>query len=82
MTDDATTIANAVGQLNSGDVDGYTAALYHPHCQFHGSPEPFGTDLDGITQFFRVLVDAVPQTATTTAKTSSPTAIVSRCASR
>jgi predicted ester cyclase len=60
MTDHATTIANAVGRLNSGDVDGYTAALYHPHCQFHGFPEPFGTDLDGITQFFRVLVDAVP----------------------
>jgi predicted ester cyclase len=60
MTDHARTIANAVDRLNNGDVDGYIAALYHPHCRFHGFPEAFGSDRDGIAEFFRVLVAAVP----------------------
>lgn len=60
MSDHASTIATAVGRLNAGDVDGYITTLYHPHAVFHGFPEPFGTDRDGITGFFRALVAAVP----------------------
>jgi predicted ester cyclase len=62
MTDHATTIATAVDRLNVGDVDGYVTTLYHPHAVFHGFPEPFGTDRDGIAGFFRALVAAVPDT--------------------
>jgi predicted ester cyclase len=60
MTDHATTIATAVGRLNEGDVDGYITTLYHPHCRFHGFPDAFGSDRDGIADFFRTLVAAVP----------------------
>ena len=60
MTDHASTIANAVARLNAGDVDGYIRALYDPHCRFHGFPDAFGSDRDGIADFFRVLVAAVP----------------------
>lgn len=60
MTDHANTIANAVSHLNTGDVDGYVTTLYHPHCRFHGFPNAFGSDRDGIADFFRALVTAVP----------------------
>jgi predicted ester cyclase len=60
MTDHATTIATAVGRLNEGDVDGYITTLYHAHCRFHGFPDAFGSDRDGIADFFRTLVGAVP----------------------
>ena len=60
MTDHASTIANAVDRLNTGDVDGYIRALYHPHCRFHGFPDAFGSDRDGIADFFRALLAAVP----------------------
>jgi predicted ester cyclase len=60
MTDHASTIANAVARLNTGDVDGYVRALYHPHCRFHGFPDAFGSDRDGIANFFRAFVGAVP----------------------
>jgi predicted ester cyclase len=60
MTDHAVTIATAVDRLNEGDVDGYIAMLYHPHCRFHGFPDAFGSDRDGIANFFRTLVRAVP----------------------
>jgi steroid delta-isomerase-like uncharacterized protein len=60
MTDHASTIANAVGKLNAGDVDGYITGLYHPHCRFHGFPDAFGSDRDGIADFFRALVAAAP----------------------
>jgi predicted ester cyclase len=60
MTDHATTIATAIGRLNDGDVDGYITTLYHPHCRFHGFPDAFGSDRDGIADFFRALVGAVP----------------------
>ena len=60
MTDHAATIATAVGRLNDGDVDGYITTLYHPHCRFHGFPDAFGSDRDGIAGFFRTLVGAVP----------------------
>lgn len=60
MTDHATTIATAVGRLNEGDVDAYITTLYHPHCRFHGFPDAFGSDRDGIAEFFRTLVRAVP----------------------
>ena len=62
MSDHTRTIADAVGRLNEGDVDGYITTLYHPHAQFHGFPEPFGTGRDGIADFFRALVSAVPDT--------------------
>lgn len=65
MSDHATTIATAVGRLNAGDVDGYVTTLYHPHATFHGFPAEVGTDRDGITAFFRALVDAVPDTCVT-----------------
>jgi predicted ester cyclase len=60
MSDHATTIATAVGKLNDGDVNGYITTLYHPHCQFHGFPEPFVRSRDGIAEFFTALVTAVP----------------------
>jgi predicted ester cyclase len=60
MTDHASTIANAVARLNMGDVDGYVRALYHPHSRFHGFPDVFGSDRDGIADFFRALLGAVP----------------------
>ena len=60
MSDHAATIAHAVGRLNEGDVDGYVTDLYHPHARFHGFPEAFGDDRDGIAGFFRALVAAVP----------------------
>lgn len=46
MSDHATTIANAVARLNSGDVDGYIEGLYHPHCRFQ-LPDTFGSDRRG-----------------------------------
>ena len=58
--DHTATIATAVGKLNAGDVDGYISTLYHPHCRFHGFPEPFVQSRDGIAEFFRALVTAVP----------------------
>jgi predicted ester cyclase len=60
MSDHGTTIAAAVDRLNAGDVDGYVTALYHPHARFHGFPPAFGDDRDGIRDFFRALVAAVP----------------------
>lgn len=60
MTNHAATIASAVARLNDGDVDGYITTLYHPESRFHGFPEMFGTDRNGITEFFRALVAAVP----------------------
>ena len=60
MTDHATTIATAVGRLNEGDINGYITTLYHPHSRFHGFPEAFGSDRDGIADFFRTLIVAVP----------------------
>jgi predicted ester cyclase len=62
MTDHATTIANAVGKLNAGDVEGYVSALYRPDSRFHGFPAAFTPDRDGITMFFKALVAAVPDT--------------------
>lgn len=60
MTDHADTIAAAVARLNDGDVDGYITTLYHPASRFHGFPDAFGTDRDGIAEFFRALLAAVP----------------------
>lgn len=65
MSDHPATIADAVGRLNAGDVDGYVTALYHPHATFHGFPDAFGSDRDGIAAFFRALVAAVPDTCIT-----------------
>jgi predicted ester cyclase len=56
----ATTIANAVDKLNAGDVDGYINALYATDCLFHGFPDAFSPDRDGIADFFRTLIAAVP----------------------
>lgn len=60
MTDHTTTIAEAVGRLNRGDVDGYITILYREDCRFHGFPAQYGDDRDGIARFFRDLVSAVP----------------------
>jgi predicted ester cyclase len=60
MANHVQTVTNAVGRLNQGDVDGYIDGLYHPHCRFHGFPSAFAPDRDGITEFFRALVAAVP----------------------
>ncbi len=58
--DYATIIANAVDKLNAGDVAGYVTALYAPDCLFHGFPDAFPPTRDGIADFFRVLISAVP----------------------
>lgn len=58
--DNASTIASAVDRLNAGDVEGYMSRLYAPHCRFHGFPDAFTPDRDGIAAFFRALVAAVP----------------------
>ncbi|MDT4958115.1 MAG: hypothetical protein QOG22_1197 [Pseudonocardiales bacterium] len=58
--DHATTIANAVDKLNAGDVDGYITGLYAPDSKFHGFPDAFSPDRDGIADFFRTLIAAVP----------------------
>jgi predicted ester cyclase len=60
--DHATTIANAVSKLNAGDVDGYITGLYARQSRFHGFPDAFTPDRDGITEFFKALVTAVPDT--------------------
>jgi steroid delta-isomerase-like uncharacterized protein len=60
MRDHTTTIVDAVGRLNRGDVDGYITTLYREDCRFHGFPAPYGDDRDGIARFFRDLVSAVP----------------------
>ncbi|MDT4914218.1 MAG: hypothetical protein QOC66_3346 [Pseudonocardiales bacterium] len=65
MTDHATTIANAVDKLNAGDVEGYVTDLYTADSRFHGFPDAFTPDRDGITQFFKALVAAVPDTRIT-----------------
>ena len=58
--DHTTTIANAVDKLNAGDVEGYVTALYAPDCKFHGFPDAFPPTRDGIAEFFRALISAVP----------------------
>ena len=58
--DHANTIANAVDKLNAGDVQGYVTDLYAPECQFHGFPDAFPPTRDGIADFFRTLIGAVP----------------------
>ncbi|HEY3713234.1 MAG TPA: ester cyclase [Jatrophihabitantaceae bacterium] len=63
--DHATTIVHAVDKLNAGDVDGYIAGLYTPGCRFHGFPDAFTPDRDGIAEFFRTLIAAVPDTRIT-----------------
>ena len=63
--DHASTIISAVDKLNAGDVDGYIGGLYAPDSRFHGFPEAFSPDRDGITEFFRTLVAAVPDTRIT-----------------
>jgi predicted ester cyclase len=63
--DHATTIARAVDKLNAGDVDGYIAGLYTPDCRFHGFPDAFSPDREGIAEFFRTLIAAVPDTRIT-----------------
>lgn len=60
--DHASTIASAVERLNAGDVEGYMSKLYAPHSRFHGYPEAFTPDCDGIAAFYRALVTAVPDT--------------------
>lgn len=64
-TDHASTIASAVDRLNAGDVEGYMSKLYAPHSRFHGYPEAFTPDRDGIAAFYRALVTAVPDTRIT-----------------
>lgn len=59
-TDNAGTIAEAVAKLNAGDVDGYVTTLYTPTCVFHGFPGAFAPTRDGIADFFRALIGAVP----------------------
>ncbi len=59
-TDHVTTIVNAVDKLNAGDVDGYVTGLYAPDAVFHGFPDAFAPTRDGIAEFFRTLVSAVP----------------------
>ncbi len=58
--DHVNTIANAVDQLNAGDVHGYVTALYAPECRFHGFPDAFPPTRDGIAEFFSTLIAAVP----------------------
>ncbi|MDT7658331.1 MAG: hypothetical protein QOF38_3046, partial [Pseudonocardiales bacterium] len=60
MSDQATTIATAIGLLNAGDVDGYVTTLYAPEAVFHGFPPAFTPDRDGIAAFFRALRAGVP----------------------
>ncbi|CAN5455530.1 hypothetical protein BH09ACT12_BH09ACT12_12510 [soil metagenome] len=63
MTNDhSTTIASAIGKLNQGDVQGYVTSLYAPGCDFHGFPDAFAPTRDGIADFFRALIAAVPDT--------------------
>ena len=59
-TDHATVIAAAVDKLNAGDVAGYVTSLYSPDCVFHGFPDAFAPNRDGIAAFFRALIKAVP----------------------
>ncbi len=65
MTDHASTVSRAVGLLNVGDVDGYISTLYAPQARFHGFPDAFAPDRDGITLFFKALVAAVPDATIT-----------------
>ncbi|MCW2605472.1 MAG: putative ester cyclase [Frankiales bacterium] len=65
MSDHATTISRAVALLNQGDVRGYATALYAPGARFHGFPEAFPPDRDGIIAFFTALIAAVPDAAIT-----------------
>jgi ketosteroid isomerase-like protein len=58
MSDQATTIATAIGLLNAGDVDGYVTTLYTPEAVFHGFPPAFTPDRDGIAEFFRACAPA------------------------
>lgn len=60
MSNHATTIGTAVGQLNAGDVDGYVTTLYAPEAVFHGFPAAFSPDRDGIAEFFRALRAGLP----------------------
>ncbi|MDN5929622.1 MAG: ester cyclase [Pseudonocardia sp.] len=60
MSDHATTIASAVQLLNAGDVEGYVTTLYAPEAVFHGFPDAFTPDRDGITAFFRALRAGIP----------------------
>jgi hypothetical protein len=60
MSDQATTIATAIGLLNAGDVDGYVTTLYTPEAVFHGFPPAFTPDRDGIAEFFRALRAGAP----------------------
>ena len=62
MTENAATIATAVGRLNSGDVAGYMSTLYAPHSRFHGYPDVFSPDYAGVAAFYQALVAAVPDT--------------------
>lgn len=59
-TDHANVIAAAVDKLNAGDVTGYVTSLYAPDCVFHGFPAAFAPTRDGIADFFRALISAVP----------------------
>lgn len=59
-TDHAATIASAVGKLNTGDVAGYVSSLCAADCAFHGFPAAFAPTRDGIADFFRALIAAVP----------------------
>jgi predicted ester cyclase len=59
-TDHPSTIVSAVDKLNAGDVDGYITGLYAPDSRFHGFPDAFSPDRDGIAEFFRTLIAAVP----------------------
>jgi predicted ester cyclase len=60
--DHSSTIATAVSRLNVGDVDGYMDGLYTLESRFHGYPDVFAPDRDGIADFYRALVTAMPDT--------------------
>lgn len=60
MSDHANTIATAVSKLNAGDVDGYVTTLYTDDAVFHGFPPSVPPNRDGIADFFRALIAAVP----------------------
>lgn len=64
-TNHTATIANAVDKLNTGDVHGYVTGLYAPECRFHGFPDAYPATRDGIADFFRALVSAVPDARVT-----------------
>jgi steroid delta-isomerase-like uncharacterized protein len=56
----AAVTAAAVDRLNDGDVDGYMDALYAADVRFHGYPPQYAPDRDGVTRFYRDMVEAVP----------------------